>query len=155
MNGLKFTSALAALTLTVASMVAPALARDSYVVDGANLFKSATVSRLNGEISDFHSTTGKEIVVVTEPTLGGKTLSDAVESAFAKEQVNGVLFYFAKAEKKDAIVGDRASKAFSRKARSAISTTRCAAICATAIPIRRSSPASRSCSTSIVATNVR
>ena len=113
MNGpVKFMSAVAALTLAVASLVAPASARDAYVIDGASLFSSATVSRLNGELGDFQRTTGKEIVVVTEPTLGGKTLNDAVESSFAKQQVNGVLFYFAKAEKKDAVVGDRASKAF-------------------------------------------
>jgi hypothetical protein len=113
MNGhVKFMSALVAFTLATGALVAPASARDSYVIDGAGLFKSATVSRLNSEIGDFHSTTGKEIVVVTEPSLDGKTLSDAVEATFAKQQVNGVLFYFAKAEKKDAVVGDRASKAF-------------------------------------------
>ena len=108
----KFIGAAAALCLAVASVVLPAAARDSYVVDDAGMFKSATVTRLNGEIGDFQRTTGKEIVVVTAPSLDGKTLDDAAEQTFAKQQVNGVLFYFAKAEKKDLVVGDRASKAF-------------------------------------------
>jgi len=108
----KFFGAVAAVAIALVSSLAPALARESYVVDDASMFKSATISRLNGEIGDFQRTTGKEIVVVTTPSLDGKTLDDAAEAAFAKQQVNGVLFYYAKAEKKDLVVGDRASKAF-------------------------------------------
>jgi uncharacterized membrane protein YgcG len=91
---------------------APAFARDAYVDDGAQLFDTATVSSLNREIADFNGQTGKEIVVVTVPSLNGQTPNAAAEDAFAKQQVNGVLFFFAKAEKQDIVVGDTASRAF-------------------------------------------
>jgi uncharacterized membrane protein YgcG len=91
---------------------APAFARDAYVDDGAGLFSAATVANLNREIADFNRQTGKEIVVMTVPSLNGQTLDAAAEDAFSKEQVNGVLFYFAKAEKQDVVLGDTASRAF-------------------------------------------
>jgi uncharacterized membrane protein YgcG len=94
------------------TQAAPAFARDSYVDDGAQLFGAATVASLNREIADFSGQTGKEIVVVTVPSLNGQTLNAAAEDTFAKQQVNGVLFFFAKAEKQDIVVGDTASHAF-------------------------------------------
>jgi uncharacterized membrane protein YgcG len=90
----------------------PAFARDALVMDGAGLFSSATVATLNREIADFNRRTGKEIIVTTVPSLNGQTLNAAAEDAFSKEQVNGVLFYFAKAEKQDVVLGDTASRAF-------------------------------------------
>jgi len=103
--------AIAACAVALVSAL-PAAARTDYVQDGASLFSAATVASLNREIGDFAQQTGKEVVVVTEPSLGGRTLAGATQDTFAKQQVNGVLFYFAKAEKQDAIVGDRASSAF-------------------------------------------
>ena len=108
----KISAALAALVLTFATLGAPALARDSYVMDGAGMFSAATVSALNEKISDFNQASGKEVVVVTVPTLNGTPLNDATEHAFAEKQVNGVLIFIAKAEKKFVVVGDRASRAF-------------------------------------------
>jgi len=102
--------AIAACALALA-MMAPALARTSYVTDGAALFSPATVAALNSQIVDFERQTGKEVVVITEDSLANRTLSKAAEDTFAREQVNGVLFYFSKAEKQDAVVGDVASKA--------------------------------------------
>jgi uncharacterized protein len=99
--------ALAALTLS-----APASARDQYVLDGAGLLRTATVQSLNQTISDFGRQTGKEVVVVTVPTLGGKTIEQAGEDIFAQQQVNGILILLAKAQKQDIVVGDRASSAF-------------------------------------------
>ena len=107
----RIAGALAAVLLA-ASLAQPALARDTYVEDGAGLFGAATISNLNGEIGDFNRQTGKEIVVVTVPSLDGQTLNAAAEATFAKDQVNGVLFFFAKAEKQDVVVGDTASRAF-------------------------------------------
>ncbi|HEY0797503.1 MAG TPA: TPM domain-containing protein, partial [Candidatus Baltobacteraceae bacterium] len=101
-----------AAALAILSLSAPAFARDGYVLDNAGLLSSATVSSLNATISDFNGQTGKEVVVVTVPTLGGKTISQAAEDTFAAQQVNGVLLLFSKAEKQDIIVGDRASRAF-------------------------------------------
>lgn len=90
-------------------LAAPALARTSYVQDGAGLFSSATVTQLNGEIGNFAASTGKEVVVVTVPSLGGTALANASENAFAQQSVNGILIFIAKAEHSDYIVGDRAS----------------------------------------------
>ena len=103
------TIAVCALALTLAT---PALARTSYVTDGAAIFSPAAVAALNAQIGEFAQSTGKEVVVVTEDSLAGRTVAKAAEDTFAREQVNGVLFYFAKAEKQDEILGDKASHAF-------------------------------------------
>ena len=95
-----------------AALAQPALARESYVNDGAGLFSAATVSSLNEKIGDFHAQTGKEVVVVTVPSLDGATASAAAERVFAQDQVNGVLIFLSKAEKQDGIIGDEASKTF-------------------------------------------
>lgn len=105
-----FGSALAAI-FAVAALALPASARD-YVQDGAGLFSAATVSSLNAKIGDFNRQTGKEVVVVTVPSLDGVTPQAAGEKVFAEQQVNGVLIFLAKAEKKDGIIPDRASRAF-------------------------------------------
>ncbi len=108
---MRFSSAIAIAAVAFA-LALPAAARTGYVEDGASLFGAGTVANLNREIGDFERQTGKEIVVVSEPSLGGKTLKQASEDTFAKQQVNGVLFYFAQAEKQDSVSGDTASKAF-------------------------------------------
>ena len=104
----------AALAFAAAAALAsaPASARDSYVQDGASLFGASTVSALNTKISNFHNQTGKEVLVVTVPSLDGSTAADAAEKVFASQQVNGVLIYLAKAEKQDGLLGDRASRKF-------------------------------------------
>ena len=104
--------ALAALVLTLGVAAAPALARESFVQDGGGFFTPATVSNLNSKIADFQRTTGKEVVVVTVAALNGETAPAAAEKAFAQQQVNGVMIFLAKAERKDGIIGDRASRAF-------------------------------------------
>ncbi|MDQ2859118.1 MAG: TPM domain-containing protein [Candidatus Eremiobacteraeota bacterium] len=105
-------SALAAVALCLAAFAAPASARDTYVVDNAKLLSAATVSSLNQSIGDFNRQTGKEVVVVSVPSLDGQTAPVATEKAFAEQQVNGVLIFLAKAEQKQGILGDRASRAF-------------------------------------------
>ena len=99
----------AACAMLLAGLAVPALARTSYVQDGAGIFSSATISSLNAEIGSFSAATGKEVVVVTVPSLNGTALSAAAESAFAQQSVNGVLIFIAKAEHSDYIVGDRAA----------------------------------------------
>jgi uncharacterized membrane protein YgcG len=108
---MKYLAALA-LVAGLAGTALPALARDTYVMDGASMFSSTTASALNQKIADFNRQTGKEVVVVTEPSLNGRTIKDAAERAFAQNQVNGVEIFLAKAEKQDLVVGDRASRAF-------------------------------------------
>ncbi len=85
----------------------PAAARD-FVQDQAGMFSQPTVARLNGQISNFNAQTGKEIVVVTTPSLGGASLADAARTAFAQQNVNGVLIFVARDDRRDIIVPDRA-----------------------------------------------
>jgi uncharacterized membrane protein YgcG len=99
--------ALAALVLAVALPALPAVARD-FVQDQAGMFSASTVSALAARIGSFNAQTGKEIVVMTVPSLGGATLQDAASSAFAQQKVDGVLIYIARDDRKDIIVPDRA-----------------------------------------------
>ncbi len=85
----------------------PVAARD-FVQDQASLFSQAAVAQLNARISNFNAQTGKEIVVVTTPSLGGATLQDAARTAFAQQNVNGVLIFVARDDRRDIIVPDRA-----------------------------------------------
>lgn len=107
----KLLAAAAALAIAVVAGLAPAQARDSYVIDGANLFSPATISLINAKVGDFNAQTHKEVVVVTEPSFTG-TPADAEERVFAQQQVNGVLIYIAKAPKTIAVVPDRVSGHF-------------------------------------------
>jgi uncharacterized protein len=97
-------SAAAMLAIAVAQ---PAAARD-FVQDQAGMFSAATVAQLNARISSFNAQTGKEIVVVTTPSLGGATLQNAAQAAFSQQNVNGVLIFIARDDRRDIIVPDRA-----------------------------------------------
>ena len=94
----------AALSLGAA---VPAVARD-FVQDQAGMFSADTVAALNSRIGNFNAQTGKEIVVVTTPTLGGAGLQDAAAQTFSQQRVNGVLVYIARDDRRDIIVPDRA-----------------------------------------------
>jgi uncharacterized protein len=110
--GPQLASALAALALAVGFAGAPATARDGFVLDGAGMLSPTTIAELNRTIGDFSQQTHKEVVVVTVPSLDGATIQEASEKAFAQQSVNGVLIYLAKAERKDAVIPDRAAAAF-------------------------------------------
>ena len=56
-----------------------ASAAQTPIQDGAGMFSSATVSQLDQQISDFTAQTGKQIVVVTVPSLNGKSISQAAK----------------------------------------------------------------------------
>ena len=110
---MKALAALATLGVALVTSALPALAaRDSYVHDGASLFSTATAAQINAQVGDFAAQTGKEVVVVTVPSLGGVPIAKAAEDAFAQQRVNGVLIYLAKAEKQDLLLRDRASRTF-------------------------------------------
>jgi uncharacterized membrane protein YgcG len=85
----------------------PAAARD-FVQDQAGMFSGATVSQLNQRIGSFNAQTGKEVVVVTVPSLNGSTLNDAAQTAFTQQNVNGVLIFIARDDRRDIILPDRA-----------------------------------------------
>ncbi len=99
--------AVAACGLALLAGAAPAAARD-FVADQAGMFSAATVAQLNSRIASFNAQTGKEIVVVTTPSLGGSTLQGAAGAAFAAQSVNGVLIFVARDDRKDIILPDRA-----------------------------------------------
>ena len=105
-------AALAALTLALAATVVPAFARDGYVVDDAHLLSADAVTRINQQVGDFHSQTGKEVVVVTTPSLDGQTAQTVAERDFAQQQVNGVMIFIAKQPKTIGLVPDRAASRF-------------------------------------------
>ncbi|MEO6834851.1 MAG: TPM domain-containing protein [Candidatus Tumulicola sp.] len=104
---MKRLAALAALALASTISALPAAARE-YVQDQAGMFSAGTVAALNTRIAGFNAQTGKEIVVVTVPSLAGATLPDAANGAFAQRNVNGVLVFIARDERRDIIVPDRA-----------------------------------------------
>jgi len=93
----KLLAAAAALVIAVAAGFAPAQARDSYVIDNANLFsrqrcrrstrKSPTSTRKRTRKSSFL------------PSRRSPERARCEERAFAQQQVNGVLIYIAKSPK--------------------------------------------------------
>jgi len=100
---------LAAAALAAALTAIPAAARD-FVSDQAGMFSAATVAQLNSRIGNFNAQTGKEVVVVTTPSLGGATLQDAAAAAFKDRNVDGVLVFIARDDRRDIIVPDRAGR---------------------------------------------
>jgi uncharacterized membrane protein YgcG len=102
---MKRLSALCALICAAISI--PAFAA-TYVQDGANMLSASTVSALDQRIGNFNAQTGKEIVVVTVPSLNGTSLADAAHQAFTQRSVNGVLIFIAKDDRRDIIVPDAA-----------------------------------------------
>ncbi|MDP9016839.1 MAG: TPM domain-containing protein, partial [Candidatus Eremiobacteraeota bacterium] len=105
---MKLRGALCALIVLAGAAAAPALARDGYVVDQAGILSAGTVSNLNSRISNFAAQTHKEIVVQTVSSLGGIPVRDAANKAFTEQNVNGVLIFVAKDDRKDFIEPDRA-----------------------------------------------
>jgi uncharacterized membrane protein YgcG len=101
-------AAAAALVIAVAAGLAPAQARDTYVIDNAHLLSPATISQINAKVGDFYAQTHKEVVVDTEPQVDG-TPQAAAERIFAQQQVNGVLIYVAKSPKTIGVIPDRAA----------------------------------------------
>jgi uncharacterized membrane protein YgcG len=99
------------LCLAAAATV-PALARTSYVVDDAHLLSQSAIAQINQQVETFQAQTGKEVVVVTTPSLDGATPTAAIERSFAQQQVNGVEIFIAKDEKVIRVAGDTASHQF-------------------------------------------
>ncbi len=109
---MKRLSAVFALAIGMLLGALPAAAATSFVQDGAAMFSPGTVAQLNNTIANFNAQTGKQVVVVTVPSLGGDTLQDAAQKVFSQQQVNGVLIFVAKDDRKDIIVPGRATAAF-------------------------------------------
>lgn len=106
-------AAFAALSVTLGATVAPAFAaRSSYVTDDAHLLSAGAITQINATVGSLVAQTGKEVVVVTVPSLNGVAGPTAIERSFAQLQVNGVEIYVAKAEHDIRIAGDTASSQF-------------------------------------------
>ncbi len=103
---------LAALALSVLTSVAPALADTTPVQDGAGLFSASTVAQLNQQIGNFTAQTGKQIVVVTVPSLNGNDLQSAAQTVFQQQSINGILIFIAKDDRRDIIVPGPATAQF-------------------------------------------
>ncbi|HEX3550818.1 MAG TPA: TPM domain-containing protein [Candidatus Elarobacter sp.] len=106
-------AAFAALTVALATTVAPAFAaRSTYVIDDAHLLSSSATAQINQQIATFNAQTGKEVLVVITSSLDGVAPDAALERSFAQQQVNGVEIFIAKDEKQIKIAGDVASRRF-------------------------------------------
>jgi uncharacterized protein len=105
-------AALAAFTVALASAVTPAFARTSYVVDDAHLLSQTAIAQIDQQVGAFNAQTGKEVVVVTTPSLDGASADAALERSFAQQQVNGVEIFIAKNERQIRVAGDGASIRF-------------------------------------------
>ncbi|HVA29265.1 MAG TPA: TPM domain-containing protein [Candidatus Baltobacteraceae bacterium] len=98
----RFTGLLALLLATLAGL-APARAA-TFVQDGAGMFSANTISTLTAQIGSFNAQTGKQIVVVTVPSLNGETLQDAAANVFSEQKINGMLIFIAKDDRKDILL---------------------------------------------------
>jgi uncharacterized protein len=106
-------AAFAALTVALAATVTPAFAaRSSYVIDDAHILSAGAIAQINTQVGALVAQTGKEVVVVSEPSLNGVAPNTAIQNSFAQLQVNGVEIYIAKTEHEIRIEGDRASAQF-------------------------------------------
>jgi uncharacterized protein len=106
-------AAAAALALAFTAAVSPAFAaRTSYVSDDAHLLSSSAIAQIDQQVGAFNAETGKEVVVVTTPSLEGQAPDAALERSFAQLQVNGVEIFIAKGDKQIRIAGDTASRQF-------------------------------------------
>lgn len=95
------------LAAAVLLTAAPAAAK-TFVQDQAAMFSAGTVEQLNTRIGNFHAQTGKEIIVQTVPSVAGGDVRAAAENAFAAQQVNGVLIFIDKGERRDYVLPGRA-----------------------------------------------
>jgi len=107
-----FWRVLASLAVTFLTGTLTVCAATTPITDGAGMFSQATISQLDQQISDFTAQTGKQIVVVTVPSLNGKSLNDAAEAVFQQQNVNGILIFIAKDDRRDIILPDTATAQF-------------------------------------------
>jgi len=106
-------AAFAALTVAVAATIAPAFAaRSSYVIDDAHMLSAGAIAQINAQVGTLAAQTGKEVVVVTTPSLNGVAPNTAVRNSFSQLQVNGVEIFIAKADRQIQIQGDAVSAQF-------------------------------------------
>ncbi len=93
--------------LSLASVGTAAAA--SFIDDGAGLFSASAVTRLDARLQNFTAQTGKQIVVITVPSLNGEPIEAAARTAYEQRAINGFLIFIDAGGRKDLIVPDRAA----------------------------------------------
>ncbi len=86
------------LALLICLLLVPQLVL-ARVIDDGKMLKPETITQLDQKIDTIHSNTGKEILVVTVPNLGGQTERD-VASKYVGGGLNGVEIFMARDEHK-------------------------------------------------------
>src|SRR5207302_1847373 len=88
-----------AVLLALVAAPVSALAAN-YFQDNANLFSAGAKNQATSAIDDLVRRTGKEVRVITVPSLNGQNARVAAESAFQQNRVDGVLFYVSRDDRK-------------------------------------------------------
>jgi uncharacterized membrane protein YgcG len=91
--------ALAAALLALIVMPINALAA-TYIQDNANMFSSGAKNQATQLIDSLQRQTGKEIVVYTVQSLNGQDPSTAADNIFRAQNVNGVLLFMSKQDRR-------------------------------------------------------
>ncbi len=101
--------ALLALFLALAAAPLQALAAN-YFQDNANLFSQSAKNQATSAIDDLVKRTGKEILVITVPSLNGQDARTAAENAFRQNRTDGVLFYISRDDRRLELVAGQATQ---------------------------------------------
>lgn len=92
----------------------------SHVGDTARLFSQGMVEQLNRHIDSFHQRYGKDVVVITVPSLSGHTRDEVVDQ-FTHGRLNGVLILVAVKEKETFLkVGNETAKVLTPERQAAL-----------------------------------
>jgi len=93
------------LVALVALIAAPLTAlAATYIQDNGNMFSSGAKSQATQLIDGLRQRTGKEMLVLTVPSLNGQDAAAAADNAFKQNRVNGVLFFASRDDRKLEIV---------------------------------------------------
>lgn len=104
MNSLRRRSA--AVVAALLTSTATALAA-TYVQDGASVFSTDTVSKIENLSQKLDSETGKAVTVVTVTTTNGTPIDQAANAEASNRKLNGAIVYIAKDDKKLSIAYGR------------------------------------------------
>ncbi|HVA24372.1 MAG TPA: TPM domain-containing protein [Chloroflexota bacterium] len=93
---------LAALTALLAAPLNAFAA--TYIQDNGNMFSSGAKNQATQLIDGLRQRTGKDVLVLTVPSLNGQDAATAADNAFRQNRVNGVLFFASRGDRKLEVV---------------------------------------------------
>lgn len=108
--------------LVLLALFAPGIAQ-ARVVDEAGMFSAATISQLDQQIAAIKSSSGRDVLIVTVPSLNGQTVAQAAQRHITGpvENIGGVFVFISKQEKKiDIAVGRNTVNAIPQTRKEAI-----------------------------------